>query len=97
MQRESEPIPSKTFAFSNNGTPTNSNDDKQGTYTLTGQEMVTMNVAPKAGASLDMTAAKTKIDAIKAATTAAAFDAAYGSWPPRRSASRHALGGSSCA
>ena len=66
----------KTFAFSSNGTPTNSNDDKQGTYTLSGQEMVTMNVAPKSGASLDMTAAKAALAVIKAASTAADFNTA---------------------
>lgn len=66
----------QTFAFSNNGTPTNTSDDKQGSYTLTGTEKVTVMAAPKLGESTLPASAQTLLNAIKSATTMEAFLAA---------------------
>ena len=66
-------VPGQTFAFSNNGTPTNSADDRQGTYTLKSTDKVTVYFAPKPNTTLDMTAAKAALAEIDAATTATTF------------------------
>lgn len=62
----------KTVAFSNNGTPQSTSDDRLGTYTLTGKEYVTVSVAPYANSTLPANAA-TLLQAIKGATTFAAL------------------------
>ncbi|MFM8547387.1 MAG: Ig-like domain-containing protein, partial [Betaproteobacteria bacterium] len=62
----------KSFAFSNNGTPTIAGDDKQGAYVLTGTEKVTVVVGPKHGEALPVDAANL-LSAIKNAGTVSAF------------------------
>jgi hypothetical protein len=62
----------KTFAYANNGTPTNTGDDKQGAFTLLGNEKITVMVAPKPNESLPSDAA-TLLSAIKNATNVSAF------------------------
>ena len=65
-----------TPAFSNNGTPTNPSDDKQGSYTLTGNEKVTVGVGPKAGETTLDSSAGSLLAAIGAANNATDFAAA---------------------
>ena len=66
----------KTFAYSSNGTPTNTSDDKQGVYTLTGNEKVTVMASPRSGDVTLPANAQTLLNDIKNATTVAAFSTA---------------------
>jgi hypothetical protein len=67
--------PGKTVAYSNNGTPLTTADDKQGTYTLTGQESVTVSASPLANSTLPDNA-NALLQAIKSATTLSALNTA---------------------
>ena len=65
----------KTVAYANNGTPLTTADDKQGTYTLTGKESVTVSASPLANSTMPDNA-NALLQAIKSAATLNALNTA---------------------